>query len=85
MQRIDIETNNMKQIILYKRSKFVQLGTKNKLKQYSYKGKQLFPYESGYIQPKGKFWKRQANKKVRKSKCTNGNYFKKLYGWFEWS
>ena len=74
----------MKQITLYKNSKLVQLGTKNKLKQYSYKGNNLY-YESDYIQPKGIFWKRQSNKKVRKSQCFNGNYYKKLYCWFEWS
>ena len=87
MQRLDIETKNikMKNIILYKHSRFIQLGTKNKLKNYFYKNKNITSYESDFVQPKGIYWKRQSNKKVRKTNCYNGMYYKKLYGWFEWS
>ena len=71
---------------LYKRSSFVRIGSKNKKKSYTYKGEQIsLQYESGFIKPQGKICKRQANKKVRKSKCYTGTYYKKIYGWCYWS
>lgn len=44
-----------------------------------------YRYDSGFVQPVGKFWKRQAAKKVRKAICFDNSYYKKLWGWFEWS
>ena len=44
-----------------------------------------YRYDSGFVQPAGKFWKRQAAKKVRKAICFDDSYYKKLWGWFEWS
>lgn len=41
-------------------------------------------WQSAYVKPCGKFWKRQASKKARKSKLFDGNYYKKVWGWFEW-
>lgn len=78
----------MKTITLYKRHRLIQLGTKNKSKQYKSQGNLYIPkniiWESDFIQPKGVFWKRQANKKVRKSKVYSGSYYKKVYGWHHW-
>jgi hypothetical protein len=68
-------------IKLYKHSKKIILGTKNKLKYYE----NLTGYESDFVQIRGKFLKRLASKRVRKSLCISGNYYKKLYSWFEWS
>lgn len=43
-------------------------------------------YESGYIQPTGKWEKRQASKIARRiSDMPNGNWFKKTTSVFEWS
>jgi hypothetical protein len=43
-------------------------------------------WDSGYIQPTGKWQKRLASKKVRRSKeVANGNAHKKTWGPFEWS
>lgn len=42
-------------------------------------------WESGYVIPATKFWKRNANKRVRKSKnIPNGGAYKKFWGWHEW-
>lgn len=79
------KTSRIRKIPLYKRSKFVAIGTKNKLKQYEFHGEPISPYESDYIKPQGKFWKRVANKRIRKSFCFNGGYYRKVYGWFHWS
>jgi hypothetical protein len=41
---------------------------------------------STWVKPKGKFWKRNSNKKIRKSdSVSGGGFFKKVWGWFEWS
>lgn len=50
------------------------------------KAKQLYGgWVSDWIKPCGKFWKRQAAKKFRKSEdAVSGCYFKKVYGWVEW-
>ena len=77
-------------IILYKRSR-LPIGTKNKNSDYLLRLKSgeyrqyYLQYDSDYIQPKGKFEKRFANKKVRKAECISGNYYKKLYQHFEWN
>lgn len=44
-------------------------------------------YDSGYIQPTGKFEKRRSAKKVRNFKgvLTSGSMYKKLYTHFEWN
>lgn len=75
---------NKQSLILYKRDRFVRLGNKIKSKHILYKGKTL-SYPSDFIKPTSKFWKRVANKKVRKNNVFNGSYYKKLFGWFDWS
>jgi hypothetical protein len=41
---------------------------------------------SAWTKPKGRFWKRNSNKKVRRNDAvSNGGFFKKVWGWFEWS
>ncbi len=49
-------------------------------------GKRL-TYENGYVKPAGKYWKRVANKKVRKdSKVSNKtSTYKSIFGWFNWN
>ena len=43
-------------------------------------------WDSGYIQPTGKWQKRLASTKVRRSKeVANGNAHKQTWGPFEWS
>lgn len=74
-----------KKIKLHSHDRFVKLGTKNKIKDYEFNGNELSPYESDFIQPKGKFWKRKSNKKIRKTQCIDGMTYKKLFGWMHWS
>jgi len=41
---------------------------------------------SNFIQPSGKFWKRQASKRSRQSvDVSDGTSHKKYFGWHEWS
>lgn len=48
--------------------------------------RKLMDYISAYAKPSGRFWKRNANKKVRKANVLiNGSSYKKNWGWFEWS
>ena len=47
--------------------------------------KNIRSWINGYVKPKGKWWKRKSNKKVRKNKeMQNGSWYKKTWGWFEW-
>ena len=46
----------------------------------------LRSYINGWAKPKGRFWKRSANKKFRKANDVgSGNLYKKEWGWFEWN
>jgi hypothetical protein len=46
----------------------------------------LFGWISAHIKPTGKFWKRQASKKVRHTKdILNGCDYRRIFGWMEWS
>ena len=48
--------------------------------------RKLDGYISAWSKPSGRFWKRNANKKVRRaSDISNGNSYKKEWGWFEWN
>jgi len=43
-------------------------------------------WTSTYVQPSGKFWKRQAAKRARRyCELRDGMGYKKSFGWFEWS
>jgi hypothetical protein len=48
------------------------------------KGQRKNGWFSAWTKPKGKFWKRNANKKVRKQNIPDGKSYKKTWGWFEW-
>lgn len=42
-------------------------------------------YMNGYVEPHGKFWKRLASKKVRRTAViSNGTAYRKIWGPFEW-
>lgn len=44
-------------------------------------------WDSAFVVPGGKFWKRQSSKRARKAKfdLSDGMQYKKTFGWFEWS
>lgn len=61
-------------------TKRLQLGKRKSQKLYGCR------YVSDWVKPGDKFTKRQANKKFRKySNAVSGCFYKKVYGWFEWS
>ena len=41
-------------------------------------------WHNGYTKPGGRFWKRQASKRARRSVVHDGSYSRKVFGWFEW-
>jgi len=48
--------------------------------------RKLDGYISAWSKPSGKFWKRNAIKKFRKfGIISNGFFYKKCWGWFEWN
>jgi hypothetical protein len=59
----------------------IKMGARKNLKQYG-------GYLSGFIKPGNRFLKRKASKKVRATDdddIPNGCFFKRLWGWWEWS
>lgn len=66
------------------RSHYIRLG-KRPSKYGDRRAHREHRYDSYWTMPSSKFWKRQANKRVRKSLCVNGNYYKKCFDSFEWS
>jgi len=48
--------------------------------------KLLGGWQNGHVMPGNKLLKRKANRRVRyNGDVPNGNFYKKMWGWMEWS
>jgi hypothetical protein len=54
---------------------------------YGRKGlyRQLGSYYNGFVKPGNKFYKKKAARRMRyNGDVPNGNFYKKMWGWWEW-